>query len=83
MANHLEASGEIIQFFADFFTQWVAFFTTDLTISVTQIIEYYGARWKIEAGFKEIKQEIGVPAARPVPPMRSRTTSISACWPRP
>jgi hypothetical protein len=23
------------------------------------IIEYYGARWKIEAGFKEIKQEIG------------------------
>ncbi|WP_139113760.1 transposase, partial [Acidithiobacillus thiooxidans] len=40
-------------------TQWVAFFTTDLTLSVTQIIEYYGARWKIEAGFKEIKQEIG------------------------
>jgi hypothetical protein len=37
-------------------TQWVAFFTTDLTLSVTQIIEYYGARWKIEAGFKEIKQ---------------------------
>ncbi|WP_215864581.1 transposase [Acidithiobacillus concretivorus] len=35
------------------------FFTTDLTLSVTQIIEYYGARWKIEAGFKEIKQEIG------------------------
>ena len=24
-----------------------------------QIIEYYAARWKIEAGFKEIKQEIG------------------------
>ena len=23
------------------------------------MIEYYGARWKIEAGFKEIKQEIG------------------------
>ncbi|OCX88455.1 transposase [Acidithiobacillus thiooxidans] len=40
-------------------TQWVAFFTTDLTLSVTQIVEYYGARWKIEAGFKEIKQEIG------------------------
>jgi IS4 transposase len=31
----------------------------DLTLSVEQIIEYYGARWKIEAGFKEIKQEIG------------------------
>ena len=40
-------------------TQWVAFFTTDLTLSVTEIIEYYGARWKIEAGFKEIKQDIG------------------------
>lgn len=24
-----------------------------------QIIEFYGARWKIEAGFREIKQEIG------------------------
>lgn len=33
--------------------------TTDMTLSVEQIIEYYGARWKIEAGFKEIKQEIG------------------------
>lgn len=40
-------------------TRWVAFFTTDLTLSVEQIIEYYGARWKIESGFKEIKQEIG------------------------
>jgi hypothetical protein len=40
-------------------TQWVALFTTDLTLSVVQIIEFYGARWKIEAGFKEIKQEIG------------------------
>jgi hypothetical protein len=26
---------------------------------VEQIIEYYSARWKIEAGFREIKQEIG------------------------
>ena len=32
-------------------TQWVAFFTTDLTLSVQLIIEYYGARWKIESGF--------------------------------
>jgi len=38
---------------------YVALFTTDLTLSVTQIIEYYGARWKIESGFKEIKQELG------------------------
>jgi len=40
-------------------SQWVALFTTDLDLAVEQIIEYYGARWKIEAGFKEIKQEIG------------------------
>lgn len=40
-------------------TQWIALFTTDLTLSVTQIIEFYGARWKIESGFKELKQDIG------------------------
>ncbi|MFB1490211.1 MULTISPECIES: hypothetical protein [unclassified Thiocapsa] len=32
-------------------TQWIALVTTDLTLSVEQIIEIYGARWKIEAGF--------------------------------
>ena len=40
-------------------TQWIAPVTTDLTLTVAQIIEIYGARWKIEAGFREIKQEIG------------------------
>jgi hypothetical protein len=40
-------------------TQWVALFSTDMELSVEQIIEYYGARWKIESGFKEIKQDIG------------------------
>ncbi|WP_419590657.1 transposase, partial [Thiolapillus sp.] len=35
------------------------FFSTGLTLSAQQVIEYYGARWKIESGFKEIKQEIG------------------------
>lgn len=40
-------------------TRWVAFFSTDLTLSAQQVIEYYGARWKIESGFKEIRQEIG------------------------
>jgi len=40
-------------------TQWVALFSTDLTLSVVEIIEIYGARWKIEAGFKELKQDIG------------------------
>lgn len=40
-------------------TRYVALMTTDLSLSVEQIVEYYGARWKIESGFKEIKQEIG------------------------
>lgn len=40
-------------------TKWVALFSTDLNLSVNQIVEYYGARWKIEACFKELKQEIG------------------------
>ena len=40
-------------------SQWVALFTTDLTLSVTEIIEYYGARWKLESGFKELKRDIG------------------------
>ena len=39
--------------------QWLALFTTDLTLTVEQIINYYGARWKIESGFKELKQDIG------------------------
>jgi len=40
-------------------TQWIALFSTDMDLSVERIIEYYGARWKIESGFKEIKQDIG------------------------
>jgi len=40
-------------------SQWVTLFTTDLTLSIEQMIEFYGARWKIESGFKEIKQDIG------------------------
>lgn len=40
-------------------TRYVSLMTTDMTLSVEQIIEYYGARWKIESGFKEIKQDIG------------------------
>jgi IS4 transposase len=38
-------------------TQWIAIFSTDMALSIEQIIEYYGARWKIESGFKEIKQD--------------------------
>jgi hypothetical protein len=39
--------------------QWVALFSTDLTLSVEQMITWYGARWKIESGYKELKQDIG------------------------
>ncbi len=34
-------------------TQWAAFFTADLNLSVEQIISYYSGRWKIESNFKE------------------------------
>lgn len=40
-------------------TQWVALLTTNLDLSVNQVIAYYGARWKIESGFKELKQDLG------------------------
>ena len=40
-------------------TQWVAFFSTDLSLSVEQIISWYSARWKIEANFRELKFEMG------------------------
>ncbi|MDX8390674.1 MAG: transposase [Mariprofundaceae bacterium] len=45
-------------------TQWVALFSTDLSLSVTQMIEFYGARWKIESGFKEIKRDIGASSSQ-------------------
>ena len=44
--------------------RYVALYTTDLSLDVTQIIEYYAARWKIEASFKEIKQDIGSAASQ-------------------
>ena len=40
-------------------TPWVALVTTDLDLSVAQIIDYFAARWTIEAGFRAIKQAIG------------------------
>ena len=57
MLKNLKCQVRVVRVFRK--TRWVAFFTTDLTLCVEQIIEYYGARWKIESGVKEIKQEIG------------------------
>ncbi len=44
-------------------TQWVALFTTDLALSVTQIIEYYGARWIVKPASKSSSR---TSAAEPV-----------------
>jgi hypothetical protein len=57
MLKTLKRSVRVVWIFRK--TRWIALFTTDLSLSVEQIVEYYGARWKIEAGFKELKQEIG------------------------
>jgi hypothetical protein len=42
MLKNLRCPARVVWVFRK--TQWVAFFTTDLTLSVQQIIEYYGAR---------------------------------------
>ena len=36
------------------------FFTTDLTLSATEVLECYGDRWAIEDAFKNTKQSLGV-----------------------
>ena len=38
---------------------FVVLATTDLNLTVEQVLEYYSARWKIESGFKELKHDIG------------------------
>jgi len=59
-------------------TQWIALFTTDLSLSTVEIIEYYGARWKIEAGFKELKQDIGSAETQDRNPVAVKTISTFA-----
>ena len=41
----------------------------ELTLSVDEIIEIYGARRKIEAGFKEQKQELGSAETQTISPV--------------
>jgi len=57
MSKNLKREIKVVWVFRK--ARFVAFFTTDLSLSVEEIVEYYGARWKIESGFKELKQEIG------------------------
>jgi IS4 transposase len=50
------------------------------------IIEYYGARWKIEAGFKELKRDIGSAETQTRSPhavinhLHFRVTATSLTW---
>jgi hypothetical protein len=45
--------------FAYYKNHFVALATTDLSLTVAQVLEYYSARWEIESGFKELKHDIG------------------------
>jgi len=40
-------------------TCWIALCFSDMDLSFEQIIECYRAKWKIESGFRKIKQDIG------------------------
>ena len=40
-------------------TQWIALFSTNLELSIEQLISWYSGRWKIESNFKELKCDIG------------------------
>jgi hypothetical protein len=39
---------------------WAAFFTTDLTLTASQVVQKYLGRWAIEVFFKEAKQRLGL-----------------------
>ena len=39
-------------------------FTTDLTLEIPQIVEYYQQRWQIETAFRDVKQHFGFDAYR-------------------
>ncbi len=66
--------------------QSVFFFSTDITLSTENIIEYYGDRWKIESGFKELKRDVGSAETQTRSPhavinhLHFRVTAISLTW---
>jgi IS4 transposase len=46
--------------FKEILIQFLKYRVKQLVIQmVIQMIEFYGARWKIELGFKELKQDMG------------------------
>jgi hypothetical protein len=59
-------------------SQWVALFTADLDLTVEQIIEYYGARWRIKAGSKRSSRKSVAQKAKPEIAVPLPTISISA-----
>ena len=44
--------------------QYFCVFTTDLTLDIPKIIEYYRQRWQIETAFRDAKQHFGFDAYR-------------------
>ncbi|MCG8623702.1 MAG: transposase, partial [Proteobacteria bacterium] len=44
--------------------QYFCVFTTDLTLQIPQIVEYYRQRWQIETAFRDAKQHFGFDAYR-------------------
>ncbi len=49
-------------------------FTTDVTLEIPKIVEYYRQRWQIETAFRDVKQHFGFDAYR----VKSRK-SINRC----
>ena len=39
--------------------QYFCVFTTDVTLEISQIVEYYRQRWRIETAFRDVKQHFG------------------------
>ncbi len=66
-------------------SQWVALFTTDLDLTVEQIIEYYGARWKIEplskrSSRKSVAQKAKLETTMPLPIISTLQMAATVNW---
>jgi hypothetical protein len=62
MLKNIKAAAKVVWVYRK--STWIAMFSTDLNLSAREIIELYGARWKIEAFFKELKRDIGSAATQ-------------------
>jgi hypothetical protein len=57
---------------------WALFLTTDISLSMSKMLEIYALRWGIEVYFKEAKQHLGFLAEQTVS-FASHTASIHLC----